>query len=577
MNAPTTNARTRKPMKLASVVLSACFLPTTVLAQARFGELRRMTPVLAPDVPVLVGPLSDDSSPDILVLGATPTSYLNDGTGAFPEVVAPALTGSWDGGVQDALFAELDGDGLPDLWLGRTPFFGDGVGGFASGASPLAPRPSTVEVRLGAADDDGDGDLDLLFVERASALQPWIVTQIRNLGSGVFVEQAVSGFPGLSPRSESPILLDIDGDRDLDLVFTDPGQDDFQICPNLGGGVFGRTSRRATVGLTLTSGETADVDRDGDADLVLRSDTELIVFANDGLGRFDPTLSAPVPGGSSIELFDFDGDGDIDVFEHDGPMLDLWRNQASAFQNTPSFLGSRPLVRTATCAWSADVDGDGDIDLLLQERQGGPLRLLLNSNVTARVLAADTQTPLAVEPMNAAVSGDLDGDGDADLLVAHRGRNAQIWRNEIGEGFDLDGVLRVVSPENIVLGDVDADGDLDALSSVFLGQTRLETNDGSGRFSDATGLQLPAGNSATTSVALGDLDNDGDPDALLANSTTALPSSLVLWSNDWGREFHSGSRVRWPLRTLTHRPGRRGSGMAISTRSSVRPTGPTSS
>ena len=67
-----------------------------------------------------------------------------------------------------------------------------------------------------------------------------------------------------------------------------------------------------------------------------------------------------------------------------------------------------------------------------------------------------------------------------------------------------------------VLGDVDRDGDVDLVVGNF-GQSRLYLNNGTGTFSDATASRMPLGSHDTTSLALGDVDRDGDLDLVVGN------------------------------------------------------------
>lgn len=134
--------------------------------------------------------------------------------------------------------------------------------------------------------------------------------------------------------------------------------------------------------------------------------------------------------------------------------------------------------------------------------------------------------------------GDLDNDGDLDVLVANFLSASKIWFNN---GGDQGGILGVFSSgqeigtrtgHGTALGDLDGDGDLDAFLVHNLNPDQVWLNDGSGNLVDS-GQQLGETNAASTSVSLGDVDNDGDLDAF----TTHYQKPVKLWLNDGSGQF----------------------------------------
>jgi len=125
----------------------------------------------------------------------------------------------------------------------------------------------------------------------------------------------------------------------------------------------------------------------------------------------------------------------------------------------------------------------------------------------------------------AAVAGDVDGDGDLDLVRAIRFGPLEVLRNDGSGRFDLDPAAippGTVAAVDLALGDLDGDGDLDLALLQSGAAPTLWTNDGRGGFSPTTG---PAGDAGWTRVAAGDLDGDGRCDLLL---TAARGPHLVL-------------------------------------------------
>ena len=103
----------------------------------------------------------------------------------------------------------------------------------------------------------------------------------------------------------------------------------------------------------------------------------------------------------------------------------------------------------------------------------------------------------------------------------------------------------------VALGDVDGDGDQDALiGNGGDGQDRLLLNDGKGRFTDATATQLPVDADDCSAVALADLDGDGDRDALIGSSSGCSAASQErLYLNDGAGTFTDVTATRLPVDT----------------------------
>ncbi|MCA9259967.1 MAG: VCBS repeat-containing protein, partial [Planctomycetales bacterium] len=139
----------------------------------------------------------------------------------------------------------------------------------------------------------------------------------------------------------------------------------------------------------------------------------------------------------------------------------------------------------------------------------------------------------ALGSATAAALGDLDGDGDLDVLSIS-GRDATTRLNDGNGAFATAWQLEILpsatvgnSPaSDVELADVDSDGDLDFLVATSVG-ARVWFNDGAGNFSDS-GQQL--GSSATTAIVVGDLDGDDDPDVLIGQSQAAT----AVWLNTSG-------------------------------------------
>lgn len=242
------------------------------LGGGRFERVRPGLPDMEADA-VAHADFDADGDPDLLIAGAGQDRLLlNDGQGGFVDVTADHLPPE-DRVTQDIEIADLDGDGDPDIVLGQEGghalWLNDGRGRFVE-ASDRLPDPGNVEARkVTPADVDDDGDLDLYFSHvgwQGRAPQDHLLI---NDGSGRFVDESARRIP-----SES--------------------------------------------GTTLTA-RFADLDGDGDLDLVRGEHGSVTIWANDGAGVFTDVSGAvlphPIEGPNiALALADFDGDGRIDLY-----------------------------------------------------------------------------------------------------------------------------------------------------------------------------------------------------------------------------------------------------------------------
>ncbi len=132
--------------------------------------------------------------------------------------------------------------------------------------------------------------------------------------------------------------------------------------------------------------------------------------------------------------------------------------------------------------------------------------------------------------------GDLDGDGDLDAFIGNTKFSPngvapnKVWLNNgKGEFTDSGQSLGSGRSYDVALGDLDGDGDLDAIVANDEGADAVWFNDGRGAFSFSANL----GQSRSHSVALGDLDKDGDLDAVIAKRS----ESSQVWLNSGEGEF----------------------------------------
>ncbi|MCP4540455.1 MAG: hypothetical protein GY832_25230, partial [Chloroflexi bacterium] len=330
-------------------------------------------------------------------------------------------------------------------------------------------------------------------------------------------------------------LGDLNGDGYLDaFVVIDSAYD--RILMNDGSGNFSETQSLTTTHTSGTAVDLGDVDGDGDLDaFVTTSLNDKVVWTNDGSGTFSESELLNYVWAEDVALGDLDGDGDLDAFIASGNVSAnqiLWNSGGLQGGATGIFTDSGQTMGAFTTRGVAlgDVDGDGDLDVFVAN-DGDANQVWLNTGGiqggTPGIFTDSLQTLAPVSDSAGVALGDLDSDGDLDAFVVNfTNQGNTVWINNGGVQGGTPGVfsnsmqsLGFANSYAVTLGDVDADGDLDALVANQGASNRANIvylNNGAGGFVAASGL----GDSNSYGVALGDVDGDGDLDAFVANSGT---------------------------------------------------------
>lgn len=231
--------------------------------------------------------------------------------------------------------------------------------------------------------------------------------------------------------------------------------------------------RSIDVGSGCCQVRTADIDGDGDLDVAASGnwDDEVVWYENEGSGTawtHHTIASYELPEGLTVGDFDSDGDCDVAAVSAGGT-IDWFENSGTGAGWTAHgidyFWGS---VRTLD---AGDVDGDGDIDILGCIEYNDDVVWWRNNG------GASGWTRMTVDSYFdgawASILADIDGDGDLDIAATRRDyTDGEIhwWENSGGSGSAwnehvVDSYYR--DPRSITAGDVDGDGDLDLASTSF--------------------------------------------------------------------------------------------------------------
>ncbi|MCA9040854.1 MAG: VCBS repeat-containing protein [Planctomycetaceae bacterium] len=266
-------------------------------------------------------------------------------------------------------------------------------------------------------------------------------------------------------------------------------------------------------------------------------DSDLIVLAaGSGSGQF--VDSGQLLGSVSthdVELGDLDGDGDLDaVFGNTSVANEIWFNNGDGV-----FSKSDQTLPGGTGIALGDLDGDGDLDIfnLSGTQNPAPDNVWLNDG---NGLFQWTGQNIGNVKSRSVKLGDLDSDGDLDAFVttADGTLGNLIYLNDGNAGFTDSGQSLVIDSNgnrwSVDLGDLDGDGDLDAIMTNLGGDDFVFMNDGNGIFSQHQDLALiPDG---SVGVNLGDVDGDGDLDAIVSRYS----NTHVIIINDGSGNFSLG-------------------------------------
>ena len=375
--------------------------------------------------------VSNDTQSTFLDTTETFQFRVQAGAGPSDFPVDSTITSSL-GSAFDAVPADVDADEIMDViavgWTGGVVWFRNGGSGQTWTRNDVAFPTGSPDV-VEAGDINGTGAVDAVV-----GMDTSIVWYENEIGTA---EEDGDGFSNSTVITtqvddvRALYIADVDGDQDADVVSASSTDDRIAWHENTNGDGSAWTMHNVTTSLAgAVSVEAVDLDGDNDPDLLasaLFDADQAVWYENtDGQGTFGArqTLAAPGDQAADAHAADLDQDGDLDV-------LLMLAGSAKWYENTDG-QGTFSLSESLTLSvsggddiHSADLDGDGDLDALTESGSDSTIAWYENTDGqgtfgSKRVVAKRDQ-PRSVH------AADFDGDDDIDVLSASRYDNTVAW------------------------------------------------------------------------------------------------------------------------------------------------------
>lgn len=355
-------------------------------------------------------------------------------------------------------------------------------------------------------DVNGDGWDDIFFTNGPAPGQNNML--YINNGDGTFTTVTDDDIVLDNDRSDGASFADVDNDGDLDAVVVTYGRNGTgkknYFYRNNGDGTFEYEPDNA-IGIPLTYSEMAnwiDLNNDQLLDAYITNSvvsTRNLYFANQGDGSFEAVTGLSITNETlasrSINWIDYDGDGDSDLFitNENNANNSLFRNDGpDNFTKITNLSITQSGGNSAGSSW-ADVDNDGDFDLIIANWNGQNNQLFINENGTF-IEQTNSEIGLEIGSSFGSAFADVDNDGDLDLLVCNAYYPGQVT------------------------------------NSLFI-------NDGTGVFTKDITSSLANHQGNTFGCAFGDYNNDGWLDVILANTFDENQSNSLFKNTGSGNNW----------------------------------------
>jgi len=472
------------------------------------------------------GDLNGDGKPDLVLFGSGTTTtngmiaiMLGNGDGTF--TLKQTYTLSFVLGVESVAIADFNGDGIPDLVAaggglqGLAMLLGNGDGSFQA---PQAYYPALGANYIAAGDFNGDGRPDLAVANSAgNCVEIFLGAGGGRLQAPLFyaVEKVPAGIT----------MADWNGDGKLDLAVANTESNTVSVLFGNGDGSF-QPQAFYSAGQAPISVAAADINGDGVPDLLVANAgkypspfSSVSVLLGTHGGVFEPAMQY-LPGGESLAIADFNGDGRPDLAVGNAAALTILPNVGAKLLQAATY----SVMKEPDYVAVGDFNGDGKPDLAVADWESNGVSILLNAGSGTFRPAANYGT--LQKPSGIAVA-DFNGDGNLDLAVSDYASSAITLLLGNGDGTFQSPSYFGVGPgaQSIAAGDFNGDGKPDLVVGTegpqpfASGTLAVLLGNGDGTFRAA---EIVDADVYAPAAAVGDFNRDGKLDILVFNGEPAV-------------------------------------------------------
>ncbi|SMG40131.1 Por secretion system C-terminal sorting domain-containing protein [Marivirga sericea] len=434
---------------------------------------------------------------------------------------------------------------------------------------PPAPAPQIIPVfsevdqgSIAYADVDGINGLDVLVTGSNNADEP-IAKLYINDGSGNYSEKIGTPFVGVTQGSVAFADIDLNGTQDVLITGFDGTNRIAKLYTNDGNANFIDEGSIAIFGVAQSAITFADFDGQNGPDVLVTGisaggNQTKSLYINDGDGNFSNVNAANIAvlaavNRGAVDAADIDGDGDVDLVItgdenlSNAPVTEIYLNDGNAdFTKLTgtTFVG----VEDSDVAF-ADLNGDNTHDLLISgfNSSGNPItKLYTNEIVSGNATFTEMSTTIDALGFSSFAIADVDGQNGSDVLLtgSSTGGSSPVSKLYINDGagnFTLESgtAFTNVFRGAVALLDLDGDNDQDLVISGRKSDgnpiTEIFGNDGAGAFTLATGTPFIGVRLSAADFA--DIDGNGSQDVLITGRNKDNVSVAKLYTNDGNGSF----------------------------------------